>query len=431
MAAHHGQGARRATTALVRPDDGEPGRPGPDDDGGTGQAPLRSPRGDLLRRQLRRVVRRGGKAGVRRHDPPAFQRQAHRLHQAAGRSGGLHHSLELPQRDARAQDRTGPRGRLHGGLQAGQRDAPVSPCTGRAGDASGHPGRSDQHPLRQDRGDRRGTHVQPHRPQAHLHGLHRGGQAAHGSMRGHDEADVHGTGRQRALHRVRRRRPGGGGRRRHDLQVPQRGPDLRVRQPHPRPGRRLRRVRGETRRGRGRDQDGRRHRGGRHRGSADQHRGRGQRDQSRYRRGGPGRHGRDRRGSVGSGRVLRPTHHPHQRDRRHAGLPRRDLRTHRAADEVQHRRGSDRHGQRHRVRPGQLLLHPRRRPHLARQRGAGVRHRRDQRGHHLQRNGPLRRRQGIRPGPRGVQVRTRRLPGDQVHVHRGDRGVAEWPFSLG
>ena len=48
-----------------------------------------------------------------------------------------------------------------------------------------------------------------------------------------------GAGRQRALHRLRRRRPRCRGRRRDGLQVPQQRPDLRLRQPHLRAGRRL------------------------------------------------------------------------------------------------------------------------------------------------------------------------------------------------
>ena len=55
-----------------------------------------------------------------------------------------------------------------------------------------------------------------------------------------------GTGRQRALHRVRRRRHRFGRRRRDGQQVPQRRPDLRLRQPHLRAGRRVRPVRREV-----------------------------------------------------------------------------------------------------------------------------------------------------------------------------------------
>ena len=49
------------------------------------------------------------------------------------------------------------------------------------------------------------------------------------------------------------------------------------------------------------------------------------------------------------------------------------------------------HGQRHAVRARRLFLRPRRRPRLARRRGARVRHHRHQRGHHLDRGGAVRR----------------------------------------
>jgi hypothetical protein len=46
-----------------------------------------------------------------------------------------------------------------------------------------------------------------------------------------------------------------------------------------------------------------------------------------------------------------------------------------------------------------LFLQPRHRPHLARRRGARIRHRRHQRGHHLDRDRPLRRHEGKRHRP--------------------------------
>ena len=68
------------------------------------------------------------------------------------------------------------------------------------------------------------------------------------------------TRRQRAVRGVRRRRYRCRGRGRHRLEVPQHGPDLRLRQPHLRPGQDLRRVRREAfEEGRG-DEDRRRHR---------------------------------------------------------------------------------------------------------------------------------------------------------------------------
>ena len=58
--------------------------------------------------------------------------------------------------------------------------------------------------------------------------------------------------------------------------------------------------------------------------------------------------------------------------------------------------------QRHRVRPGVVFLRPRHGPDLPRGRGAGIRHHRHQRGHHLDRGGAVRRHEGIRAGTRRV-----------------------------
>ena len=52
-----------------------------------------------------------------------------------------------------------------------------------------------------------------------------------------------------------------------------------------------------------------------------------------------------------------------------------------------------------RVRPGVLFLQPRHRPHLAGRRSPRIRHRRHQRGHHLDRDRPLRRHEGKRHRP--------------------------------
>jgi succinate-semialdehyde dehydrogenase/glutarate-semialdehyde dehydrogenase len=75
--------------------------------------------------------------------------------------------------------------------------------------------------------------------------------------------------------------------------------------------------------------------------------------------------------------------------------------------------------QRHRVRPGELLLQPRRRPHLPRRRGARVRHGRHQHRADLDRRGALRRRQAVRPGARGLAPRHRRLRGAEVPLPGG------------
>ena len=61
------QGARQYPAQMVRPDDGEPGRPRHADDRRAGQAAGRGQGRDRLRRLLRRMVRRGSQARLRRH----------------------------------------------------------------------------------------------------------------------------------------------------------------------------------------------------------------------------------------------------------------------------------------------------------------------------------------------------------------------------
>ena len=70
---------------VVRPDDGQPGRPGPPDDPRTRQATGRVPWRNRLRRLLPRVVRRRSQARLRRHDPRSPGRQAPDGAQAADR----------------------------------------------------------------------------------------------------------------------------------------------------------------------------------------------------------------------------------------------------------------------------------------------------------------------------------------------------------
>ena len=151
----------------------------------------------------------------------------------------------------------------------------------------------------------------------------------------------------------------------------------------------------------------RRHRGRRDHRPADQQ-GRGREGRGAHRRcGEEGRQGRGRRQAHAlGGNFFEPTI---LRDvtPRHAGRPRGDLRPGRAALPLQDRGRGDRHGQRHRVRPRLLFLHPRHRPRLARRRGARIRHRRHQRRHHLDRGRALRRRQGIRHRPRRLAPRHR------------------------
>ena len=75
-----------------------------------------------------------------------------------------------------------------------------------------------------------------------VHRLDRGRAAADEAVGADGEEDFAGAGRQRAVHRLRRRRSRCRGGRRDGLQVPQHRADLRLRQPPLRAGRRLRRA---------------------------------------------------------------------------------------------------------------------------------------------------------------------------------------------
>jgi acyl-CoA reductase-like NAD-dependent aldehyde dehydrogenase len=79
---------------------------------------------------------------------------------------------------------------------------------------------------------RRGTVAQSGGPQADLHRLDGGRQAADGAGEHHHEAGVDGAGRSRTLHRLRRRRPGAGGHRGGNGQGAQHGPGVHLPQPH-------------------------------------------------------------------------------------------------------------------------------------------------------------------------------------------------------
>ena len=84
-----------------------------------------------------------------------------------------------------------------------------------------------------------------------------------------------------------------------------------------------------------------------------------------------------------------------------------NLRTGRTPDPLQDRRRSNRAGESHRVRPRVILLFPRHRSHLARRRGARIRHgRREHRPHH-DRGRAFRRRQAIGNRSRGIEIRHR------------------------
>ena len=68
-----------------------------------GQAARRGARGGAVRRLVLRVVRGGGKARLRRHDPVALARQADPRDEGGGRRHRGNHAVELPGGDADAQ----------------------------------------------------------------------------------------------------------------------------------------------------------------------------------------------------------------------------------------------------------------------------------------------------------------------------------------
>ena len=98
------------------------GRARPAPDRRAGQAARGVARRDRLRRVVPRVVRRGGEARLRRHDPDLRRRPADRRHEGAGRRHRRDHALELPRGDADAQVRARPRRRLHDGAEARRAD---------------------------------------------------------------------------------------------------------------------------------------------------------------------------------------------------------------------------------------------------------------------------------------------------------------------
>ena len=134
-------------------------------------------------------------------------------------------------------------------VQAGGRNAAFGAGAGRTRRARGHPAGRLLGDHRLGARDRRGDDGEPDRARPHLHRLDRGRPGADGAMRAdHQEARARAR-RQRAVHRVRRRRSRRRGPGRDGLEIPQRRPDLRLRQPPAGAGRRLRRLRREARRG--------------------------------------------------------------------------------------------------------------------------------------------------------------------------------------
>ncbi len=258
----NGQRARRPAAQMVQPDDGESGRPRAHHDRRAGQAAGRVTRRDRLWRIVRRILRRRGQADLWRDDPLAVADIANAGDQAAARRRRGDHALELSQRDDHPQGGPSPRRRLRLRLQTGDRDAAFGARAGGAGGTGRHPARRFFGADRRLARDRRRDDLQPDRARTHLHRLDRGRPGADGAMRADDQEARSRTRRQRSLHRLRRRRSRCGGPGRDGLEIPQRRPDLRMRQPLAGAGERLRRLRREARRG-GQEAEGRGRRRGR------------------------------------------------------------------------------------------------------------------------------------------------------------------------
>ncbi len=145
------------------------------------------------------------------------------------------HAVELPDRDDHAQGRAGAGGRLPGRDQAGRADAAVGAGAGRAGRARRHPRRacSTSSPATPRARSRSAELLCNSDVVRHLTftGSTEVGRLLMAPMRADGQEALAGARRQRALHRLRRRRPRRGGRGRDGQQVPQRRPDLRLRQP--------------------------------------------------------------------------------------------------------------------------------------------------------------------------------------------------------
>ena len=123
VARHAREGPLRDRAQVVRPHARARRRPRADPHHRARQAARRSEGGDRDRRRVRRVVRRGRQARLRRRDPDDRQRSPPRRGQAARRRLRGDHAVEFPVLDDHAQGRAGARGRLHRREQARGSDA--------------------------------------------------------------------------------------------------------------------------------------------------------------------------------------------------------------------------------------------------------------------------------------------------------------------
>ena len=208
-----------------------------------------------------------------------------------------------------------------------------------------------------------------------LHRLDRGRQAADAPGGGHGEEGRARTWRQCAVHRLRRRPCRRGGRGRDRLEIPQHGPDLRLRQPHLCAGRDLRRFRRQAH-DRCREAQGRRRDGGRRDAGPAHQRGGGEEGRGACR----GRAERRARRSTTGGKrhkLGRTFYEPTVLSGVDSSMLVAREETFgpiapvfRFKDEAD----VDRPGQRHPIRPRLLFLRPRPRPGVAGGGGARIRH---------------------------------------------------------
>ena len=175
LARPHRLRALEDPAGVERPDPPGRGPPRPSDDRRDGQAHHRVARRGEVRRGVRRVVRRGGQARLRRDGAQPVRAQAPAGAAAAGGPGLRRDAVELSGGDGHAQGRAGAGRGLHGGAEArravaAHRDSPRGAVArGRRarrrlpGAHHGGPGGGVERVLRRS-GD----------PQAHLHRQHRG-----------------------------------------------------------------------------------------------------------------------------------------------------------------------------------------------------------------------------------------------------------------
>ena len=233
-----GEPRRRASgpgaQSLACADVGEPGGPGAPDLARTGQAVRRSTRRDALWRVLCRMVRRGGDAHLRRRDSGEGRG---RKMLASRKPVGIVAAI-TPWNFPAAMIARKIAPALAAAARSSAKPAEDTPLTSlalvharrrrpacRRACSTSSPRRAERAPS--------GRRLARRRPRAqdHLHRLDAGRQASGARIGRHAEEAVAGTGRQCAVHRVRRCRSRRRRRRPDGREVPQRRADLRLPEP--------------------------------------------------------------------------------------------------------------------------------------------------------------------------------------------------------